>query len=254
MSAQNSSSHPHLQMPETSRTRSDSLEESGSQQERKRPRLSASNHDQLSSEEALTDSGCPAPELPPATVAAPHSTRTHPVASTSQPSTMMPTSPSGLPSKVTINTRTLQTPSSSQLLSTPPQSPDTAGTSEQSTTGNSGPADTEGVANMVTAPPDTISISSSPSRSPVIEAAELEDIDQAPAETRWTPITRFSSNLNRQEFPSPRHVHRTFPFASINSSPGMVHELIPQIAKVFQTGTVISGSIGGRHADIVSRR
>lgn len=236
MSAQNLSSHHHLQMPETSRTRSDSLEESGSQQDRKRPRLSSSNHDQLSSEEALTDSGCPAPEVPPATVAAPHSTHSHPVASTSPTPARMPTSPGGLPSKVTINTRTLQTPSSSQLPSTPPQSPDTADTSERSTTGNSGPTDAEATENMVTAPPDTISISSSPSRSPEIEAAELEDIDQPAAETRWTPITRFSSNLNRQEFPPPRHVHRTFPFASTNCASGMVHELIPQFAKVFHTG------------------
>ena len=250
MSAQNSSNHPYLQMPETSRTRSDSLEESGSQQDRKRPRLSSSSHDQLSSEEALTDFGCPPPEVPPATVAAPHSTHSRPVASSSQTPARMPTSPGGLPSKVTINTRTLQTPSSSQLQSTPPQSPDTANTSERSTTENSGLTEAEASEIMVAAAPDAISISSSPSRSPEIEAAELEDIDQPAAETRWTPITRFSSNFNRQEFPPTRHVHRTFPFASANCDPGKVHELIPQFAKVFHTGTVASNLSKNAQADL----
>src|SRR5213080_2009721 len=105
MSAPDQPNHVSLPMPEPSRTRSDSLEESGSQQDRKRPRLSSSNTDELSSEEALTDSSCPAPEIAPSKSSAAQTADSPPVSSSQHHSIKMPTSPGGLPSRVTINTR-----------------------------------------------------------------------------------------------------------------------------------------------------
>src|SRR4051812_32709503 len=225
MSAPDPPSHPSLPMPESSRTRSDSLEESGSQQDRKRPRLSSSNADQLSSEEALTDSGCPASAIVPSKIPAVQPTDSQVVTSEQHHLNKMPTSPGGLPSKVTINTRHSQANQPTHQPSTPPQSLHISKTSEQSGSVENKSSDTDSAPEIVTAPPDTVSIPSSPSKSPEIQAAELEDIDQNPAETRWTPITRFSSNFNRQEFPAPHYVYRTFPYASANSTFGAVHTM-----------------------------
>ena len=236
MSAPDPPSHLPLPMPEPSRTRSDSLEESGSQQDRKRPRLSSSKVDELSSEEALTDSGCPAPE-----VAASKTPGTQPatgqiVTSSPRPFNKMPTSPGGLPSKVTINTRNTQATQPAHQPSTPPQSPDTAKTSEQSASANNESTDIDSAPEIVAGSAETVSASSSPSKSPEIQVAELEDIDQNPAETRWTPITRFSGNTDRQVFLTPRYVHETFPYATRNSNFGAVHEMIPRLATIFQNG------------------
>jgi ubiquitin carboxyl-terminal hydrolase 34 len=236
MSAPDPPSHLSLPMPESSRTRSDSLEESGSQQDRKRPRLSSSNADQLSSEEALTDSGCPASAIVPPKTPAPQSTDNQIVASEQHHLNKMPTSPGGLPSKVTINTRHSQANQPTHQPSTPPQSPHISKTSEQSSSVDNKSCDTDSAPEIVAAPPDTVSISSSPSKSPEIQVAEPEDIDQNPAETRWTPITRFSSNFNRQEFPAPHYVYRTFPYAGANSTFGAVHAMLPQLCTIFENG------------------
>jgi ubiquitin carboxyl-terminal hydrolase 34 len=236
MSAPDPPSHLSLPMPETSRTRSDSLEESGSQQDRKRPRLTSSNADHLSSEEALTDSGCPASAIVPSKTTAPQSTDSQIVASEPHRLNKMPTSPSGLPSKVTINTRHSQANQPTHQPSTPPQSPHASKTPEQSSRVDNKSSDTDSAPEIVAPPPDTVSIPSSPSKSPEIQVAEPEDIDQNPAETRWTPVTRFSSNFNRQEFPAPHHVYRTFPYATINSTFGAVHAMLPRLTSIFENG------------------
>jgi ubiquitin carboxyl-terminal hydrolase 34 len=223
-------------MPEPSRTRSDSLEESGSQQDRKRPRLSSSNTDELSSEEALTDSGCPAPTNIASKTPATQTRDSQAVSSSLHHSDKMPTSPGGLPSKVTINTRSSKTNRPPHQPSTTPQSPDDPKALEQSPNADNKSSDTDSAPEIVAPPPDAVSISSSRSKSPEIQVAELEDIDQNPAETRWTPITRFSSNQNRQEFPTPHYVYRTFPYAATNSSLGAVHAMIPRLATIFQNG------------------
>jgi ubiquitin carboxyl-terminal hydrolase 34 len=237
MSAPDPPSHLSRPMPEPSRTRSDSLEESGSRQERKRPRLSSSNTDELSSEEALTDSGCPVPVIIPSKLPAAKNPGSQTISSPPDQSIKMPTSPNGLPSRVTINTRSSQMNQTTHQPSTPPQSPDITKGLEHSTSSDNKSSDTESAPEIIAAPPDTVSISSSPSKSPEIQVAELEDIDQNPAETRWTPITRFSSNHNRQEFPTSHYVHRTFPYATANSSFGAVHTMIPRLQNIFETGT-----------------
>jgi ubiquitin carboxyl-terminal hydrolase 34 len=241
MSAPDPLNHFSLPMPESSRTRSDSLEESGSQQDRKRPRLSSSNTDELSSEEALTDSGCPESPTIPSKTSAAQTPDSQTVTSSPLHSNKMPTSPGGLPSRVTINTRSSQMNQPTQQPSTPPQSPpqspDPTKALEHINSTDNKSSDTDSAPEIVAATSHTVSISSSPSKSPEIQVAELEDIDENPAETRWTPITRFSSNHNRQDFPTPHYVHRTFPYASANSSFGAVHTMLPRLASIFQTGT-----------------
>jgi ubiquitin carboxyl-terminal hydrolase 34 len=236
MSAPDPSNHVSLPMPEPSRTRSDSLEESGLQQDRKRPRLSSSNTDELSSEEALTDSGCPAPAIAPSKSPAAQTADSQTFNSPQHHSIKMPTSPGGLPSRVTINTRSTLTSQPTNHPSTSAQSPDLTNGLEHVASVYNKSSDTESAPEVVAAPPDTVSISSSPSKSPEIQVAELEDIDQNPAETRWTPITRFSSNPSRQEFPTSGYVHRTFPYASAHSSFGTVHIMIPRLQNIFEIG------------------
>jgi hypothetical protein len=120
--------------------------------------------------------------------------------------------------------------------STPPQSPDVIKDLEHATGVDNKSSDTESAPEVVAALPDTVSISSSPDKSPEIQVAELEDIDQNPTETRWTPITRFSSNPSRQDFPTSGHVHRTFPFASTHCAFGAVHTMIPHLQNIFEIG------------------
>jgi ubiquitin carboxyl-terminal hydrolase 34 len=236
MSAPGPPNHVSLPMPEPSRTRSDSLEESGSQQDRKRPRLSSSNTDELSSEEALTDSGCPAPAIALSKSPAAQTADSQAVSSSQHQSIKMPTSPGGLPSRVTINTRSSLTNQPINHPSTPAQSPGVTKDLEHMTSVDNKSSDTESAPEVVAAPPDTVSIPSSPSKSPEIQVAELEDIDQNPAETRWAPIARFSSHPARQEFPTSRYVHRTFPYASAHSSFGAVHTMIPRLQHIFEIG------------------
>ena len=244
MSAPDQPNHVSLPMPEPSRTRSDSLEESGSQQDRKRPRLSSSNTDELSSEEALTDSSCPAPEIAPSKSSAAQTADSPTVSSSQHHSIKMPTSPGGLPSRVTINTRSSTMNQQPNNPSTPPQSPGVTKDLEHTTSVDNKSSDTESAPEVVAAPPDTVSISSSPDKGLEIQVAELEDIDQNPTETRWTPITRFSNNPSRPDFPTSGHVHRTFPYASAHCTFGAVHTMIPQLQNIFEIGMAACFFIG----------
>ena len=217
-------------MPESSRTRSDSMEEAGSQQGRKRPKLSSGSSDRLSSEEALTDAGCPFPVVPPQPTL--DTTSVH--EPDAQPDTKMSVSPNGLPSKVTINTRTFQTPNSSQQTSTPPQSPATAEPLQAMTIENGIQNDNDTALEIIPPPPETISITSSPSRSPEIQVADPEDLDQQSGQTQWKSLNRRSSKTGQQSYLLSRHVHRTFPFARTNSAPGNVHTILPEISRLFE--------------------
>ena len=221
-------------MPESSRTRSDSMEEAASQQDRKRPKLSSGSSDRLSSEEALTDAGCPFPPEPPKPTL--DTTSVH--EPDAQPDTKMPVSPNGVPSKVTINTRTFQTPNSSQQTSTPPQSPTTTAPLQARTIENGTQNDSDTAIEIIPPPPETISISSSPSRSPEIQVADPEDLDQQSGQTQWKSLNRRSSNTGQQSFLMSRHVHRTFPFARTNSTPGNVHNILPDISRMFESSMV----------------
>lgn len=82
--------------------------------------------------------------------------------------------------------------------------------------------------------PDIISVSSSPSRSPEIEVAEIEDMSEAPGETRWRSLSE-ATELQRT-------LLRAFPFASRNRHP---RQAIEAIIVAFDNGKLLcrTGSI-----------
>ena len=158
------------------------------------------------------------------------------------PSAISPTS------KVTINTR----PLSSQSLTQPTQLAEEA-TMPSHASSTEGPAicveatkGPEAASVSRTTPaeiPETISISSSPSKSPEIEVAEPEDFDQDPAETRWTQrIGGGQTSVPDPKFVPPGHVNRTFPF-SHETTPGNTHRVIPRMSDRLQHAGAQDGQI-----------
>lgn len=233
-------------MTESSRTRSDSLEASNSQQDRKRPRLDPGNNDNLQSEEALTDSTFLEISQDP------DSLTNTPTGGTCLNNYQSPSSPSdssmkpssnGPLSKVTINTRATTT----NISDAPDISSDLPegiqGSEKSLVEVNATPldsisdSDNNNNNNMVAIPPDTITIHSSPSQSPEIQIAVVEDIDQDPAETNWTPVTRLTDSVLLQEQATPYYVRRTFPYAH-GTPVGSVHEILGEVGKVFLQGSL----------------
>ncbi len=73
------------------------------------------------------------------------------------------------------------------------------------------PAGDQGIGDKMDASsPNVISVGSSPPQSPEIEVAEVEDMNDDSARTRWQPLARAATTLEA------RHVQRTllsdFPF------------------------------------------
>ena len=178
------------------------------QQQRKRPRLD-------SAEAGATEASLALKEI------SPHNKGAHrsPSPTTSSTSINMAGSPT---SKVTINTRSLQSP-------TQPCSKETC-TSEKEAAPN-------GVdVTMIPEPSpgnvqdDAISISSSssPAKSPEIQVAEVEDYDQNDSETRWQPLAGTSGTLGRY------HVHQTFPQANVQVRRRSVGKLIPEYSTILK--------------------
>lgn len=135
---------------------------------------------------------------------------------------------SGTPSKVTINVR-------DPVHTSSPTVPNTLGedsymmqqrydVSHSSTAA----AKTRGGASS----PNVISVSSSPSRSPEIEVAEIEDMDDDPGTTRWRTLgdgTQLQNTLI-QHFPyfNPgRSPHRAIDAIAIGFERGKLHILYP---------------------------
>ena len=105
----------------------------------------------------------------------------------------------GTPSKVTINVKD-PLPDDS-----PPQT--TASISGMDTKGGQGvfsqAPNVEGSTEAQASSPDVISVSSSASRSPEIEVAEVEDMNEMPGETRWRSLGEATEIQRRhlQDFP-----------------------------------------------------
>lgn len=233
-----STHQPHNSMTESSRTRSDSLEASSSQQERKRPRLDSGHNDALRSEEALTDSNFPgiaqAPDSPVKEVTG----STYPTNSSSpSPSTMEPSS-NGPLSKVTINTRSATNNVSDGANSSTDQSEGTSTGQKSPVATSTTPMESASSPNTGGLPPETITIRSSPSQSPEIQIAVVEDIDQDPAETNWTPVTRLNNSVLLQEQATPQYVGRTFPYAQ-RTPTGYTHEVLTEMGKTFVQGSLV---------------
>ena len=86
----------------------------------------------------------------------------------------------GTPSKVTINVRDRNLDTSPLPLNMLP--------THTSADDPRHPSQGDSQVDFPSTPPDMVSISSSPTRSPEIEVAEVEDMDDDPAETRWKPM------------------------------------------------------------------
>jgi ubiquitin carboxyl-terminal hydrolase 34 len=239
MCPSDSTHQPLSSMTETSRTRSDSLEALSLQQDRKRPRLDSGHNDTLRSEEALTDSGFLESsqdlESPPDKALSGGACFRN---SSSPPPSNMEPSPNKSLSKVTINTRSIANNANDALEGSINQSEDISA-AKQSPGPSSTPPETASAPVMVVAPPETISISSSPSRSPEIQIAVVEDIDQDPAETNWTPVTRLADSVLLQEQAKPHYVSGTFPYSQ-QTPAGFLHEILTEISKIFLQGSLAS--------------
>jgi len=145
-------------------------------------------------------------------------------------------------SKVTINTR----PLSSQSVTQPAAGVDLTGmpsshpspTSEGPPIGDEPSQEAIPTSSTATEPtniPETVSISSSPSKSPEIEIAEVEDYDQDPAHTKWTSRIGGASSASTLRTVQSGHVYRTFPFAH-ETTPGNAGRIVQRIAERFQHG------------------
>ena len=155
------------------------MEDSDSSLKRKRPRLdSGSCSCRSMSADCITPSkstgeSCPLHFTPPRNAA---------TLQNSVESDLMPTL-EGTPSRMTINVRD-PAPSTSHLTSTAQVGQHQADRDNgKDELANS--SDTEPIQNPRSLSPNILSPSSSPSQSPEIEVAEVEDINQEPGSTRW---------------------------------------------------------------------
>lgn len=235
----------------STRNRSDSTEGSElPEHEHKRPRLSETKPDgtQVMSDLQQTD-GDLAPPVPAFNSAcsnvegSPARTPPLPPRPAGAATAMSPTS------RVTIQTR----PLSSQSVTQPtvdaanaemPTSNPSDSTSQGLILGVDGAQDfnrTSIAEPESTEHPETISISSSPSKSPEIEVAEVEDFDQDPTQTRWTGRVGGSAGTSVLKSIQPHHVRRTFPYTG--EAPGDARRAIAEISNRFQYGGAQDGEI-----------
>ena len=156
------------------------MDDSDSSLTRKRPRLYSGDrsHRSMSADELSTTP--------------PHLTMNHSPSATASPGhrdtsagvNETVSTPSQTPSKVTINVRD-SGPGVSQQL---PPVTDRMIENVQQDSEKSRVELVEAPANGQTPSPDVISVSSSSSRSPEIEVAEVEDMEDLPEETRWRTL------------------------------------------------------------------
>lgn len=235
------------------RNRSDSTEDSGMpEHEHKRPRLSDSK---LDGTQVMSDLHLSTSSAAPSTSAivsrpnkTPHRDKTPPVQS--EPS--LPSAVFSPTSKVTINTRPLSalsltraTQSDSDGGGDMPNAECTPSDHHLSTSSDT-PLDARTPQSTSHEPadiPETISISSSPSKSPEIEVAEIEDYDQDPAHTRWTSRIGGSASIPLfTQTIQPGHVHHTFPYA-VDVPPGNASRTVIRIQDIFQHAGSQEGEI-----------
>lgn len=225
-----SSSQPSP-MTESSHTRSDSLEEAEALKTRKRPRLDCNDH--VSSEEALADSDSSRPGEPSSYPTVSHQSLTTRLAvpAEDQLATMLPST-----NQVTINTRSPPVPSSDRA----PQDSDltSEGTiqADDEAVGSDIPQVAEVDPQPATDSAAPISISSSPARSPEIEVAELEDIDDHSKTTTWKAIGHVDNVQDLVQEGS--YVEDSFPYS--DKASGDTHQVIEQLANGFYKGMICS--------------
>ena len=202
------------------------MEDSDVHQDRKRPRLEGG--DSLAADEALTDGGgCPqqqvnVPSTSTSTPEPPSNTTVPPPSSSTNESPPRPAS------MVTINTR----PSSSTAHASPPPLEHAEG--GNATSASDLPIDSHQQQQDTGRLPH--SSSHSPTRSPEIQVAEPEDIDQDPSLTKWRS-NRKSHKRDINVDLDFNYVYKTFPLARY-CQPHKVEGILEEFAKEFRYGKV----------------
>jgi len=247
----------------STRNRSESVEDTEpSEHERKRPRLSESTAGRDSA--AVSDLEMESSQtLSMPAVSADDHEETAPKESPPLPprttdSTMV-TSPT---SKVTINTRPLSSQSIIQpaldvvndanLDADPPDLSREAGPATAATAAPLALGIPSSQQASDSIGPETISIPSSPTKTPEIEIAEVEDYeddddtynnsnnDDHPSRTRWT--VRIGVGSSDRQSILPAHVYRTFPFAHEESA-GNTRRIVLRMMDIFQNAGPNDGEI-----------
>ena len=177
-----------------------SMEDADSSVTRKRPRLDSGDHTyrSMSADKIELDQVTPEPSQPlPNTDGNVHEPMPPiPMDNTHQNSV------GGTPSKVTINVR-------DKLLESSPPKHNLAAklaAMESDKMVHSSPA--MSAIDITSTPPDDVEVLSSPTRSPEIEVAEIEDMDDDPRQTRWKPMVSVTNVEDLQNT-----LLENFPFA-----------------------------------------
>jgi len=188
-----------------SRPHRELMEDADSSATRKRPRLDSgdSTYRSMSADRLRTTPTAPGSTTTPST---PPNGQT--ASQTLEAASNLP--PMSLtPSKVTINVRESATNAS------PPQRNAQIGSTTSLRGGARGedyPTSLDGPSSkMDTSSPNVISVGSSPQRSPEIEVAEIEDMNDDPGETRWQPLTRQTRVVEAKNIQD--NLIASFPFA-----------------------------------------
>lgn len=210
--------------------RRDSMEDADSSVTRKRPRLDSGKRTfrSMSADKAVGASGSSEHEAPASLPT--HSRSVEPeILRTPSPIQKQLPPLDRTPSRVTINVRTPAGPNSTANSSTGPE-PDSGGphTGSHGSRAVDSDNDVGKSANSAGNSPQAISISSSPARSPEIEVAEVEDMDQDPSETRWTSIVNIMGPDGTLET-----LFDTFPLSDRYPS---LRETVAYITQMFEKG------------------
>lgn len=135
------------------------------------------------------------------------------------------------PSKVTINVRdpnTITSPThpSTQVAGTP--SLRGGGGGDDIPTGSNDPSSSK----LDSSPSNVISVTSSPPRSPEIEVAEIEDMNDESGETRWRPLISATSLMDAKDIQ--QSVLEDFPY--LGERGRNLRKTIAVLAQTFEKG------------------
>lgn len=199
------------------------MEDADSSVKRKRPRLDSGERTRRSmSADQLTST----PSDPPFT---PRRGETLPAAATEN---AVPTSIDRTPNKVTINVRDPVQGGSAFVPVT-----NGAHVSASPERGESlDPNQTEPTVRIKSQTSDVVSVASTPTRSPEIEVAEVEDINEEPGQTKWRPLTNVMDWKDLQEA-----LMKKFPYTGGSRD---VRETVRLLGQAFEKRKLVTDYIG----------
>lgn len=192
------------------------MEDADSSVTRKRPRLDSGDRTHRSMSADRINTAPSAIEQARASLTPPHTGNLS--RSTDKQTILSPTDRT--PSKVTINVRdSTQTASPSRPVSDGAHVPHSLGNSEMDI---SGQAESSSV-RIESRSSDVISVNSTPSRSPEIEVADIEDMNGESGKTKWRPLTSLNDAKDTQGA-----LLEAFPFALRTEEPRHTVSLLGQ--------------------------